>query len=74
MAEERGAFIAAGQRAAMALTTQIVKAAYEEAMREHGLLPFTVALISGCAERKLAALDEVPDGPPASSGVRAPLG
>ncbi|GAA1555307.1 hypothetical protein GCM10009678_42890 [Actinomadura kijaniata] len=53
---------------AMRLAAEVVKAAYEEAMRRHGLLPSTVALISDYAEQNLAALhaegqgEEIRDG------------
>ncbi|GAA1540347.1 hypothetical protein GCM10009678_23460 [Actinomadura kijaniata] len=41
---------------------EIVKAAYEEAMRTHGLLPSAIELISSYAEANLAALNGLPDG------------
>ncbi|WP_169813884.1 hypothetical protein [Actinomadura kijaniata] len=41
---------------------EIVRAAYEEAMRAHGLLSSTIELISSYAEANLAALNGFPDG------------
>ncbi|MFC5183196.1 hypothetical protein [Actinomadura harenae] len=35
---------------------EVARAAYEEAMREHGLLSSTIALISGYAASNIAAL------------------
>ncbi|MGI5167849.1 hypothetical protein ACQEU3_26210 [Spirillospora sp. CA-253888] len=37
---------------------EVAKAAYEEALQQHGMLPSTIALISSYAEQNLAALDE----------------
>ncbi|MGK5557348.1 hypothetical protein ACSNOI_37650 [Actinomadura kijaniata] len=41
---------------------EIVKAAYVEAMRTHGLLPSTIELISSYADANLSVLDGLPDG------------
>lgn len=40
---------------------EITRAAYEEAMRRHSLLPSTIALIHTYAEQHLSALDEPED-------------
>lgn len=39
------------------LAVEVVRAAYQEAMTKHGLLPSTVELIHTYAEENLAALD-----------------
>lgn len=39
------------------LAVEVVRAAYQEAMVMHGLLPATVELIHSYAEENLAALD-----------------
>ncbi|KAB2342928.1 hypothetical protein [Actinomadura rudentiformis] len=41
---------------------EMVRAAYEEALIMHGMLPSTVALIHTYADANLAALEEAPDG------------
>ncbi|WP_067489422.1 hypothetical protein [Actinomadura hibisca] len=43
------------------LAAEVVKAAYEEALRRHGMLPSTITLISSYAEDNLTALHEEPD-------------
>ncbi|MFG2006097.1 hypothetical protein ACGFNU_43795 [Spirillospora sp. NPDC048911] len=48
----------ASQRTMLLLAVEVVRAAYEEALLKHGLLPSTVALIHSYAEENLAALDE----------------
>ncbi|MFI6514088.1 hypothetical protein ACIBF1_00850 [Spirillospora sp. NPDC050679] len=40
---------------------EVVKAAYEEALRQHGMLPSTIVLISSYAEDNLAALADQDD-------------
>ncbi|KAB2339177.1 hypothetical protein [Actinomadura rudentiformis] len=42
---------------------EVARAAYEEALLKHGMLPSTVALIHTYAEANLAALEEEPDDP-----------
>ncbi|MGK5551781.1 hypothetical protein ACSNOI_09225 [Actinomadura kijaniata] len=49
-------------KAVLRLAMALVKGAYEEAMRTHGLLPGTIALVSAQAERNLAVLDDTADG------------
>ncbi|WP_157432018.1 hypothetical protein [Actinomadura hibisca] len=46
------------QKAILHAALEVTKAAYEEALRQHGMLPSTIALITTYAERNLAALDE----------------
>lgn len=40
---------------------EVARAAYEEAMRRHGLLPSTITLISGYAEQNIQALRDEDD-------------
>ncbi|MGK5558341.1 hypothetical protein ACSNOI_42750 [Actinomadura kijaniata] len=50
----------------------IVSAAYEEAMREHGLLPGTITMISAMAARHLDALESDDRERRSPQGVRTP--
>ncbi|MFC5182172.1 hypothetical protein [Actinomadura harenae] len=56
------------ERVFIRLAVQIVTAAYAEAMRRHGLLPSTIAVITTYAEENLAALEREPDGVPTAEG------
>ncbi|WP_157429827.1 hypothetical protein [Actinomadura oligospora] len=48
------------ERVALRLAVEVVQVAYEEAMRQHGVLGSTVALVSSSAHKNLGALDDAP--------------
>ncbi|MFC4905780.1 hypothetical protein [Actinomadura gamaensis] len=48
-------------RKTLRFAAEIVQAAYEEAMRRHGMLAGTISLISTYAQANLAMLDEIPE-------------
>ncbi|MEV5568619.1 hypothetical protein AB0L06_01100 [Spirillospora sp. NPDC052269] len=47
------------ERGTLSLAAEIVQAAYEEAMRQHGMLSSTISVVSSYAQKNLAALDGV---------------